>query len=483
MKTIVTFTGNRVRILCGDATKNNITVNKVIDVPFSMNCVMNGVITDSDIFLEGIKSVWNKYNLPKKGVVLSVDGNHIKAKKLVLPRVSQKKLQEIVSSEFLEAGTAEGSLVSSYIIMEQDKAQVTVIGFSAEKAYVVSLAEIFSKLGVRLSCVTSSRCGIINVHRYIDAVRDKNCIIQSLNGEILSSILVEKGKYVTFSSVRIFSSHETESFGAEVSRNVSQLLQFQSAERSENPVTDVYYIGFSDNDYKVSANQVALLNLKSALITSDKSLVVNGSESVADCFEHAGVFALEKNGGNLYREIFGGEEKRRDIDRKLTLLLPILCIVAVFSVISSILITSNNSKAKELNALTSYVNDESNISKEAEYNDYVAKSAAVNAKLKIADDIKTAIESYPYAVSALGDVIASCGEGIVEVTITSYDAASGNLSFSSTGKNADKLNEFIEALTNTGIFYNITYSGYAMASDGNNYNVNVSCTLVESAGK
>ena len=60
----------------------------------------------------------------------------------------------------------------------------------------------------------------------------------------------------------------------------------------------------------------------------------------------------------------------------------------------------------------------------------------------------------------------------VDVSIQSFDAASGQLSFTATGQGAERLNEFVEALQNTGIFLNVTYSGYNLIESTGIYNVN-----------
>ncbi|MEG1427406.1 MAG: hypothetical protein RSC76_06925, partial [Oscillospiraceae bacterium] len=91
---------------------------------------------------------------------------------------------------------------------------------------------------------------------------------------------------------------------------------------------------------------------------------------------------------------------------------------------------------------------------------------------------------YPLMTSALSRVIADCGNGIVDVNILSYSSATGNLNFTAAGKSADKINEFIRALTDTGVFYGVSYSGYTLNADTTeNYSVNVSCTLSPAAGR
>ena len=96
MKTVVAFTGNKVSVLCGDARGGKIRVEKLIRVSFPIGCVMNGVVTDTEAFCEGIRAAWKENRLPKSGVILSVDGNHVTVKKTQLPRANRKRTGEDV---------------------------------------------------------------------------------------------------------------------------------------------------------------------------------------------------------------------------------------------------------------------------------------------------------------------------------------------------------------------------------------------------
>lgn len=481
MKTVVTFTGNKVYVLCGDGNKERITIEKIIPVQFSENCVINGSITDSGVFGEGIKAVWEQHSLPKNGVILSVDGNHIRTKLMKTPKLTEKKLGEIISYEFRETNEAAESF-SSYVVMSKDKNELSILALNAERSYILSVAQIFFELGIKLESMTASRCGIINILSYIQSVKGRNCVILSLEAEILSTILVEQGGYVSFSSAHIYSDHGTRSFGTEVARTVSQMQQFQSTMRSENLITDAFCLGFSEDDYNMSSAQVASLGLGVSVLGESPQISINGG-TIADCFNHAGVFVLSKKEGNLYNSIISRQDKIKKRDRFLLKLLPVLVIVAVMAIVSSIFITSNIQKQKEIDRLNAYLEDAGNIKAQEDYNFYIAESARLNGQKASAESMKEAIASYPRAVSSLNATIASCGEGIVDVVINSYDAASGSLGFSATGQNAEKLNEFIKALTDTGLFYNVSYSGYSLMNDTGAYNVNVSCTLSGEAGK
>ena len=252
--------------------------------------------------------------------------------------------------------------------------------------------------------------------------------------------------------------------------------------KSENRATDVYCLGFSKEDFDVSAEQIGLLGLNTSVLGESPSVVIHGG-SIRECFDHVGALALGKDEGNLYREIASSDERNKKRDAFLLKLLPLLLLVAVFTVITSSMIAGNTAKERKVEELNAYLTNADNVAKEQAYNDYLAGSAKFNAMLAAATQMKEAIDSYPRAVSALDSIIINAGVGIVDVSIQSFDAASGQLSFTATGQGAERLNEFVEALQNTGIFLNVTYSGYNLIESTGIYNVNVSCVLSAAAGR
>lgn len=500
MKTVVAFTGNKVSVLCGDARGGKIRVEKLIRVSFSIGCVMNGVVTDTEAFCEGIRAAWKEHRLPKSGVILSVDGNHVTVKKTRLPQANRKRTVEMLVYDFQDTNAGGSDWVYGSMDLgpaslqgaalppkagEKEKAppeERELLAATAEKAYVTELAEAFAQAGVKLASVVASRFSMIRLLPYLEEIKSGSCILESLDGEVLSTVLVENGKYLNFSSSRVFSDHGTPSFGGEVARTASQLLQFQSMLKSETRATDVYCLGFSKEDFDVSAEQIGLLGLNTSVLGESPSVIINGG-SIRECFDHAGALALGRDEGNLYREIVSGDERNKKRDSFLLKLLPLLLLVAVFTVISSSMIAGNAAKERKVEELNAYLTNADNVAKEQAYNDYLTGSAKFNAMLAAATQMKEAIDSYPRAVSALDSIIIDAGVGIVDVSIQSFDAASGQLSFTATGQGAERLNEFVEALQNTGIFLNVTYSGYNLIEGTGEYNVNVSCVLSAAAGR
>lgn len=477
MKTVVTFTGRSVRVLCGSASREQIQIEKMIPVPFTGNCVMNGVVTDPEIFTAGLRAVWQENKLPKKGVMLSLDGNHIRTKRVTAPaKLSAAKTAEIIPFEFLDDAPEQEGRVYSYVPVGEGEGGRELLAACADRAYVEELRTLFREAGVELQSITSSWCGFSRLLSYLEELRAQSGIVLTLQDELLSTILVENGRYTSVSMSRVFSAHGTPSFGTEIARAVNQLAQMHSTARAQS-VQNVFCIGFAAEDFAVLVEPVEALGFSPAQLDSVQALSVQGGQ-LSDCVMHAGALVLGKNGNLL---TVGDTAQLKKRERRLWLALPILLVTAVLAAVTSTLVLRNMELEKERDALQSYVEDPNNLAAEAEYNALLEESAALSRQISAAEEIRAAIESYPRAVSSINSVIEACGAGTVSVTISSYDAATGQLGFQASGPNADGLNTFVQALSEAGIFGDVTYSGYTLT--GEMYDVNVFCTLRADAGR
>lgn len=481
MKTVVAFTNNKVQVICGDGTQSGVTVSRVLDVDFEMNCVLSGVITDPEVFAAGIRNAWQKYGLPKKGVVLSLDGNNIKTKKASVPKVNRDKTLDIAAMEFKEIEVFTNPIFS-FVTLAEDQAAREIMAVGGEFEFVQSLVEVFSAQGIKVESVVSTRCAMIKLMGLLEFVRGKSCMIQTMDEETLTTVLVENGQFVNISTARVFSEHGSQAFGLEVARNVSQLSQFQSSQRSQNLASEVYMAGFRQEDLQVAKEQIELLAMQVSLFDPGQRLHM--SEGITGrLFLHAGALVLGVNEGNLfvsYKEHLKNTKKR---DKQLLKILPILILVAIFTAVGSSMVIANQQKERQVMELTNFINDPANVAINKEYQEKLLESGALNARINVTDDIKKAIESYPLATSELNRVIVSCGSGIALVNVTNYSAETGYLHFNAIGADATKINEFVKALTETGIFYGVSYSGYNIIDDVGGYMVNVSCILSPEAGK
>ena len=79
---------------------------------------------------------------------------------------------------------------------------------------------------------------------------NKTAIFLFFEDSGVTSILYKNGVYLYSTRSRIFSERGTLDFGTEIVRNISGIMQVYRESREEDPITDVYYVGCDQDDYR-----------------------------------------------------------------------------------------------------------------------------------------------------------------------------------------------------------------------------------------
>lgn len=99
------------------------------------------------------------------------------------------------------------------------------------------------------------------------------------------------------------------------------------------------------------------------------------------------------------------------------------------------------------------------------------------------DNIVALLATYPKASSAVSDKLVEISTGSIDIEITAYDANTGILNFIATSKDNMQINYFIQRLSDSNLFSNVTYSGYSYQNEAATYSIHVQCYLASDAGR
>lgn len=91
MAVSVYLSNNTVQIVCGDARKKQIRVEKIYSLTIPEGSLLNGVITSEMNLKHELKQIWETYQLPSKGVRLVLDSSQIMLKTVQTPKANAKK--------------------------------------------------------------------------------------------------------------------------------------------------------------------------------------------------------------------------------------------------------------------------------------------------------------------------------------------------------------------------------------------------------
>lgn len=76
----VYITNSKIQVLMGSCVKNKLQVVNCYEEPLEEGCILNGIIMNNYSLQNTLTEMWQKYNLPAKGVTLVVNGSSINRK-------------------------------------------------------------------------------------------------------------------------------------------------------------------------------------------------------------------------------------------------------------------------------------------------------------------------------------------------------------------------------------------------------------------
>lgn len=98
--------------------------------------------------------------------------------------------------------------------------------------------------------------GYLKVIGFTSNYKNKTAIFLFFDEDGVMRILMQDGNYRFSGKSRIFSEPGGEEYGMEIARNISGIMQFQSASKSGVPITDVYYTGCNISYFKAAEERI-----------------------------------------------------------------------------------------------------------------------------------------------------------------------------------------------------------------------------------
>lgn len=136
-----------------------------------------------------------------------------------------------------------------------------------------------------------------------------------------------------------------------------------------------------------------------------------------------------------------------------------------------------------VNSLTEQINEPAFVKN---YNEAVKLEEQANKLLSRCnelDNLVAILATYPKASSDVNDKLVDLSTNVISTEITAYDSSTGILNFVATSKNNLEINSFIQRLSDSKLFSNITYSGYSYKVEEATYSIHVQCYLASDAGR
>lgn len=259
MITSVYISNEKIQVLTGEMSKNHLDVKSCMYVDLPEKSIVNGVITNEIGVKEAIQKLWDKYNLPKKGVSLVVDSGTILNKKIKVPVLPKANIQALVQDEFKDVEGYSNFLFDYTVLEDGHNGDPMVFGNAVSKELVASYIRVFKSLDIGLKGINTSIAAEIRLVAANPAVNTKNQIVVVLDNTSLTSVLYIDGKYSFASRSRLLEQRATEASRMEIVRALSSLIQFARSENSQKPVEAVYICGMVEGENDLCPKLQAML--------------------------------------------------------------------------------------------------------------------------------------------------------------------------------------------------------------------------------
>ena len=220
----------------------NFNIKNHINVKLSRGSIINGTILNK----EDIQKHLSEHKEYLKDATLLIDSSGILAKKLELPTLNKKQIQEVLKYELGVQDVKDEYIYDVNVISGKDGA--SVLGCAVPKNLIETYLNMFKEIDVKISRIDIATNAIT---KFVNSQKDlcnTSFILNIIAGENLISFLCENGKYKLSNRNRLMSNPDSEEYINEIFSKFSSMMQFSKSQKSVFQIEASYYIGLGSED-------------------------------------------------------------------------------------------------------------------------------------------------------------------------------------------------------------------------------------------
>lgn len=485
MSTVIYLSNQDVRVVVGKGKGSQASVSRVCRAQAPEGSIINGLVTNDEVFDAFFQEFWNENQLPKKGVTLVLGSAQAVTRLLHVPKMSHKKMMEYLPREFAEVERTKDP-VYSYALMSKAGTMRHVLATMIDRSFLEPHMERFRAMGIRLESVVMATMAEILALNHLSYLRDKTCVIQTLDGMSLLNVLYVNGEYYQFSRSRVFGERGTMAFGVECARTISNQQQFLKTQQIEDVITHIYLGGeFEEEDIEVC---------KDSIFQMDGSLEVETVHEEADGrirfqaepggggFGHfataIGGLLVSTDYSNLLYQYRRNPERMKRRREMIRLLAPLAAVFFLLGAVAAAQAFIWFSRVDTVNEQYQYLENPAVISMAAEYDQLAAENGMLDTRIGIIRKTQENLDSYPVYATDIKDAIQGCAAGVAVADITSFDASQGRVAVEASAGDADLIHQFVERLeARADLFGSVFYDGFNFDERSGSWKSSVVCYL------
>ncbi len=339
-------------------------------------------------------------------------------------------------------------------------------------------AGICEEAGLGVAGMTVPMEGYLRILRLTEGFSQGTAIHLFFEGESMTSVLCQEGRYLYSSRSRLFSEPGTLDFGTEIVRAVSGILQFYTGSKQGAPITQVRYAGCAASDFETSVEGLRGLGLQVQPMPVPSRLSMPSGVKAADWLACLGALVRENARDrriDLYaawRQAVQEEKETKHVARHLALpiVLSVLCLIPILAVT-----VLNWHKMGQIEKKQSWLESPSVEERYNRWQELSNQAAAIDSAIAAVEQADENLSVYPVLTSDVLHWIESAGGRDVALQVRGYNAETGVLTFEASSQAVIDIPDYILKLQDTGLFYSVDYTGYAFEDEW--YTLSLSCTM------
>lgn len=485
MSTVIYLSNQDVRVVVGKGKGSQASVSRVCRAQAPEGSIINGLVTNEEAFDAFFREFWSDNQLPKKGVTLVLGSAQAVTRLLHVPKMSHKKMMEYLPREFAEVERTKDP-VYSYALMSKAGAMRHVLATMIDRSFLEPHMERFRAMGIRLESIVMATMAEILALNHLSYLRDKTCVIQTLDGMSLLNVLYVNGEYYQFSRSRVFGERGTMAFGVECARTISNQQQFLKTQQIEDVITHIYLGGeFEEEDVEVCKDSIfqmdGSLEVETIYEEAEGRIRFRPEQEVSGFGHFAtaiGGLLVSRDQSNLLYQYRRNPERMKRRRELIRLLAPLAAVSFLLGAVAAAQAFIWFSRVDTVNEQYQYLENPAVISMAAEYDQLAAENGMLDTRIGIIRKTQENLDTYPVYATYVKDAIQGCAAGVAAADITSFDASQGRVTVEASAGDADLIHQFVERLeARADLFGSVFYDGFNFDERSGSWKSSVVCYL------
>lgn len=239
------ISNSKIQVLTGSYIKNKLTVQNFYEEPLEEGSILNGIIMSAFGLQNALNEMWQKYNLPRQGVHLVVNGNSINVKPKKIPQAAPDKIPGLIRTEFRDLDNIQNLLIDYSVINPRNAdGSCSVLAVLSTREFITSYVELFKEAKIELEVIDLEQNALIKIVKRLKSLQDKTFTFFILDKNMLMQCLFSNNDFIMTRRSRILADATDPEFEREVGQNINNIIQFNKSEQTGSDITDMFFCGF-----------------------------------------------------------------------------------------------------------------------------------------------------------------------------------------------------------------------------------------------